>query len=201
MNEPKLAAPGAGIPLFELLIAKYILFPLKFRNTTVAQALDELREERDKILALARSITPEQLVERRLIPRLPGLEDSSRYWSVAMTIEHLVIIGENTRGLLLALGRGKTNLPIGGGTAAVKPSKDVDPESIFARFEKMTDDLLRAGQSIDFDKIAAARHPHPWFGPLSAKQWLMFIAPHESLHRQQIEQIIAPIVICFDCCA
>lgn len=190
MSEPKLAAPGAGIPLLELLIAKYIIFPRRFRSTSVEQALDDLRSERDKILALARKLTPEQLVERRLIPRLRGLEDSSRFWSVAMTIEHLVIVGENTRGLLLALGRGKTNLPVGGGTAAVKPSKDVDPQAIFARFEKMTDDLVRAGQSIDFQKIADARHPHPWFGPLSAKQWLLFIAPHEGLHRQQIEQII-----------
>lgn len=188
--EPKLQAPGAGIPKLELLIAKHIIFPLRFKKTSVATAIAEFREESDRILQLARGVSPEQLSERRLIPRLQGLEDSSRYWSIAMAMEHLAIVGGGTRGILVALSRNQTNLPKRG-TADVKPSTDLDAQQILMRFEKVVDDFIRTAEKTDFDKYPEARHPHPWFGPLTAKQWLVFAAPHQKIHRRQIEEIVA----------
>ncbi|HEY9733894.1 MAG TPA: DinB family protein [Drouetiella sp.] len=189
-REPKLQAPGAGIPKLELLIAKHIIFPMRFKNTSVATAIAEFRDESDKILQLARELSIDQLSERRLIPRLQGLEDSSRFWSIAMTMEHLAIVGGGTRGVLLALSRNQTNLPRRG-TADVKPSVDLDVQRMLTRFEEVVSDFIRTAEKIDYDKFPEARHPHPWFGPLTAKQWLMFAAPHQKIHRRQIEEIKA----------
>lgn len=189
MSEPKLQAPGAGIPLIELLVAKYLIFPNRYRTTSIEKAIADFREESNTILELARKLSAEQLAERRLIPRLRGLEDSSRFYSVAMTIEHLVMAGQGVRGTILGLSRNQENMP-SRGTAQLKPSTSVDAEEILAKFDQMTDAFVRTVEKIDFGKNVQARHPHPWFGPLTARQWLVFAAPHQNIHRRQIEAII-----------
>ena len=90
-TEPKLAEPGAGLPNPELLIARF-LFVLK-RLMKNRRSLDErFRVERELIAALVRSCDAELGARRILIRRPPGLEDSSRYWSVWMTLDHLRIV-------------------------------------------------------------------------------------------------------------
>jgi hypothetical protein len=84
LDAPKLDKPGAGLPFIEWAVAKYIIFPQRFKNSSKEKALADFAEQSDKILKLARGLSSEQLIERRLIARLQGLEDSSRYWSVEM---------------------------------------------------------------------------------------------------------------------
>lgn len=69
-----------------------------------------------------------------LIPRLPGLEDSSRNWSVAMTIEHLHIVGQGVSGVLRCISMGQKP-PAVVGTAEVKPHGDVDPDIVLDAYE------------------------------------------------------------------
>lgn len=187
--EPKLDKPGAGIPLFERLIAKYIIFPRRFRTTTPAQGIEQFERETQKIIQLSRSLSEDEMCERRLVPRLPGLEDSSRYWSVAMAIEHLVIVGVGTRNIVSSLSGQKTHLPQTK-IENVKPHPDVDAATIIARFETMSSNFARTAREIDFSVNTGAKHVHPWFGPLDARQWLLFAAPHQRIHRKQIEEII-----------
>lgn len=188
-REPKLDKPGAGLPLHEWLVAKFILFPRLFRTTTVEQAVEQFEAESNRILSLARSVDKRALTERRLIRRLRGLEDSSRYWSIAMAMQHLVIVGDGTRGVILSLSKGNTNLPRRG-TADVKPVPDVDAERVLADFEELTAKFVRTACSVNFEENADAKHPHPWFGPLNARQWLLFAPRHHEIHRRQIEEII-----------
>src|SRR3990167_8235372 len=89
--ESKLDKPGAGLPFVEWAVAKYILIPQRYKNSSKEKALADFAEQSDKILKLAQGLSSEQLTERRLIARLRGLEDSSRFWSVAMTLDHLTI--------------------------------------------------------------------------------------------------------------
>jgi len=96
-TEPELDKPGAGLPLIELAVAKYIMFPMLRSLASKEKAIDVFAEESEKIIALIAELKSDLLTERRLIPRLKGLEDSSRYWSVAMTIEHLVIVAAALR--------------------------------------------------------------------------------------------------------
>lgn len=189
-HKPKLAKPGAGLPFVEWAVAKYIIFPQRFKNASKQTAIAEFASESAEIVRLAKSLSPEQQVERRLIKRLRGLEDSSRYWSVAMTLDHLSIVGSATTDLIVGLSTGKSGFKIIG-TADVKPDVVDDPTLALTRFEQMTTQFLQAVTPLSFDPDSTVKHPHPWFGPLNAYQWLVFAAPHQNIHRQQIAAIIA----------
>jgi hypothetical protein len=87
-TEPKLAAPGAGLPKGELFIAR-LLFALQRWIGTRDSFTARFLEERQAISSLVRSCNNESAARRILIRRPPGLEDSSRNWSVWMTLDHL----------------------------------------------------------------------------------------------------------------
>ncbi len=84
----KLAPPGAGLPKPEWFIAR-LIFGWFRRARSRGDLAAMFEEERERILLLAGSCDPANGTRRTLIKRLPGLEDSSRDWSVFMTLEHL----------------------------------------------------------------------------------------------------------------
>lgn len=188
--EPKLAKPGAGLPFVEWAVAKYILLPRLFETTDKEKALKAFAKESEKIMAISSMVAPNNLTERRLIPRLRGLEDSSRYWSVAMTLQHLIIVGDLMRQTVLKLSIGDRPTSIVG-TADVKPPIEVVSATVLEDFKLMSERFLQETSTAKIDAFPQVTHPHPWFGPLNAQQWLAFAAPHENIHRKQIEAIIA----------
>lgn len=190
LDGPKLGKPGAGLPFIEWAVAKYIVFPRRFKNSSKEKALADFAEQSDKILKLARGLSSEQLVERRLIARLQGLEDSSRYWSVAMTLDHLTIVGNLMSHAVIELSKGNNALKVVG-TAEVKPGAAADAARSLKDFEEMTERFLLEVGKANIDVRSKVTHPHPWFGPLNAYQWLVFAAPHENIHLRQIEAIVA----------
>ncbi len=190
LDGPKLDKPGAGLPFIEWAVAKYIVIPRRFKNSSKEKALADFAEQSDKILRLARRLSSEQLIERRLIARLRGLEDSSRYWSVAMTLDHLTIVGNLMSHAVIELSKGNNALKVVG-TAEVKPGAAADAARSLKDFEEMTERFLREVGKSNIDVHSKVTHPHPWFGPLNAYQWLVFAAPHESIHLKQIEAIVA----------
>jgi len=190
LDGPKLGKPGAGLPFLEWAVAKYIVFPRRFKNSSKEKALADFAEQSDKILKLARGLSSEQLVERRLIARLQGLEDSSRYWSVAMTLDHLTIVGNLMSHAVIELSKGNNALKVVG-TAEVKPGAAADAARSLKNFEEMTERFLLEVGKANIDVRSKVTHPHPWFGPLNAYQWLVFAAPHEHIHLRQIEAIVA----------
>jgi hypothetical protein len=188
--EPKLDKPGAGLPLIELTVAKYIMFPLAKRSTTPEKAIALFSEETEKILALTNSLKHESMTERTLIPRLRGLEDSSRFWSVAMAVEHLVIVGNGIRQVILDLSSSGATSRQPRGTADVKPNPAIDPETAITSFRQMSEQFLLDTKTLDVNKFPAATFPHPWFGPLNAHGWLTLSGMHQQIHRKHIQEII-----------
>jgi len=184
---PKLAAPGAGLPGIELQIAR-ILFTLR-AWTHDRQRIDTLfRQERALVAELVRSCPAGRLGDRVLIPRPRGLEDSSRHWSVLMTLEHLRLVNLACALFIRELSEGR--VPSGkASTADVKPSPDVT-EAVLETYEASCDEVLAAVASAK-DLDAPARFPHPWFGPMSARRWHVLAAVHLGLHRKQLEAILA----------
>lgn len=122
-----------------------------------------------------------------LIKRPPGLEDSSRNWSVWMTLDHLRIVHQTMTTVIGALANGE--MPEGtASTAAVKPSVGVTA-AVIAEYEQSCDALLAV--------VAAAgnlrttlRYVHPWFGPLDAAGWHALAAGHMKIHRLQLQRIL-----------
>lgn len=184
---PVLQPPGAGLPPLELSIAR-IGFTL-YRQLHTRQGFStRFTEERDRLLTLAHSCSPEQAAQRVLIRRLAGLEDSSRYWSVWMTLDHLRIVNNAITGAISLLSEGKVP-PEEASTASVKPDPGVDARVVEA-FQQTCTHYLKTVEKIP-DLKTTARYAHPWFGPLDGSGWHALIAFHMNLHRWQVERIIA----------
>jgi len=122
--EPKLAPPGAGLPKPELVIAR-LIFAVQSRKGNRDTFNAQFTHERDAIRRLLDSCAPASAATRVLIKRLPGLEDSSRFWSVWMVLDHLRIVNQ---GVVRTIESLSNEIPRSGqaSTAAIKPNPDVD---------------------------------------------------------------------------
>ena len=184
--EIKLAAPGAGLPGYELLVGR-LMFALQRAISTRAAVNERFEQERKRIRLLLQRLEASQAARRVLIARLRGLEDSSRYWSMWMTLDHLRIVHGSITQVIRALANNK--LPPGvASTAAVKPSPALTAAVVEA-YEQSCDELLATVQGVP-DLRTRLRYAHPWFGPLDAAGWHALSARHIAIHRRQIEGII-----------
>jgi len=185
-TEPKLAAPGAGLPKVELFVAR-LLFALRRQTGNQSSFNARFRQERERIRALVHSCDAETGACRVLIKRPPGLEDSSRYWSVWMTLDHLRIVHHEFVRVIGALTKGL--IPEGkASTAAVKPSLDAT-SAVTAAYEESCDALL-AIVTASPDLKTSVRFAHPWFGYLDAAGWHALAGGHMGIHRVQIARIL-----------
>lgn len=184
---PRLAAPGDGLPALEARMAGIALRLLaRFYPTerTVAMFCGEAAAA----LESARGLSEEQGRTRVLIKRLAGIEDSSRHWSVYMTVAHLVIVGRAIRDGVPRLAAGEA-LAHEVRVEDVKPSPDAGPECLADLAQLCSE--LRAMLPRLADPRGGSRLVHPWFGPLCAAEWLALAAVHNGIHRRQIQRIIA----------
>jgi len=181
-----LAPPGAGIPTIERLVGGMLLALRRWRRSR-EQLASEFATERNTITRLYEGVSPEVMRTRVLIPRLRGLEDSSRYWSVLMTLDHLRIVNDQIGRVIESLAR--ETVPEGSAsTAAVKPRPDAGPEAC-PSFEESCDRLSATVAACGALRTRA-RYAHPWFGPLDAAGWQAMAVVHLGIHRSQIVRIL-----------
>jgi hypothetical protein len=173
----------------ELLIAR-VLFAIRCRSGNTRSFTARFLEERETIRRLLVARDEPSLAERVLIKRPPGLEDSSRDWSVLMTLDHLRIVHEEFVRVIDALAR--ETVPGGkASTAAVKPDPEVKSDAI-ARYETSCEELLSCLANVPNFKTRA-KFAHPWFGPMDAYAWHALAGGHMSIHRVQIERILRAV--------
>jgi uncharacterized damage-inducible protein DinB len=184
--EPKLAPPGAGLPAMEHLVAR-ILFALRRWTATRESVNARFQHERKAIRALVGGCSADSAGRRVLIDRPRGLEDSSRHWSVWMTLDHLRIVNRAITRIIQDLTQGR--IPEGeASTATVKPSPEATA-TVAAEYETACDALLAAVAAAP-DLNTTLRFAHPWFGPLNAADWHTLAAGHMGIHREQLARII-----------
>ncbi|MDF1738198.1 MAG: DinB family protein [Verrucomicrobiales bacterium] len=185
-SQPQLDRPGAGLPAIELFIAKRIV-AAKYRKMSRDEVIADFERERVLISGIASRVAPEIGSKRVLVKRQRGMEDSSRFWSIYMVLDHLRIVNEAVSSFIGLLGEGKCPHDQAD-TAKVKPAAGVGPEVIDV-FNATCRDL--AGVVASIDRLdTRVKHPHPWFGPFDAGQWHHMAAFHMTLHRKQIEAIL-----------
>lgn len=185
-DTPLLEPPGAGLPALELMLVRWF-FRGYVWGGSVSAFTTRFEEERQRVRELI-SVCDEALGDRQvLIPRPRGLEDSSRHWSVWMTLEHLRLIHESLRKVMLALSRG-VSLEGKASTAAVKPPVGIT-SSVIPVYEASCDALISTAQQIKSLKTEL-KFAHPWFGPLDAYGWYAMAPFHLRLHRAQIQTIL-----------
>jgi hypothetical protein len=182
-----LAPPGAGIPALERIIGKISIFS-QAHFTPVEKSSSRFQQETQEILSLIEKIEPHQRSEKVLIPRLRGLEDSSRYWSLYMVLDHLNIVNSGVIQNIILLTQG------------IQPEKivrieDVKPnlvqdDGIVNAFQigccQYLDEIQQCIPTFDSHQT----YNHPWFGPMTAHQWHFLMAFHMRLHRKQMALII-----------
>lgn len=171
----------------ELRVAR-IFFAVR-RKTGNRRSFDaRFRKERELIGALVHSCDANRGARRVLISRPPGLEDSSRYWSVWMTLDHLRIVHHEIARVIGGLV--KDIIPEGkASTAAVKPTPEATA-AVVAAYEESCDTFV-ATVTASPNLKTKMRFAHPWFGPLDAAGWHALAAGHMGIHRVQIERIVA----------
>lgn len=185
-TDTQLAPPGAGLPTIELWVARLLFALTRLRGNREA-FVARFEQERAAIRALVASCPEAQRGEQVLIARLRGLEDSSRDWSVWMTLDHLRITNIAFARVIIALTHGKVP-PGKASTAAVKPSVSVTA-TVEADFERSCDGVL-AAITESSDLKTKVRFAHPWFGLLDAFGWAAMAGTHMGIHRAQIQSIL-----------
>ncbi len=185
-STPKLAPPGAGLPTLERWFSSALL---KGLSTFLSKdALTRwLRRETESALALAASL-PESLASQPvLLPRVTGLEDSSRCWSANMVLQHLVIVDTGIRELAEALSD-DTSFGRELRIAEVKPEPGAGFEQ-HALLRTAVGDYTRLIDKLG-DLRTTLRHAHPWFGQLDLRSWHALAAMHTMAHRRQMQAIV-----------
>ncbi|NND99909.1 MAG: hypothetical protein HKN47_21530 [Pirellulaceae bacterium] len=180
-----LQAPGAGLPRIERFVANRML-RLAAAAMKRSQLAKQMEQESAKIIALCDGLTADQGKQRVLIDRIVGIEDSSRDWSIYMTVDHLCIVNPAIEAIIESLAGGKPFDQVVR-IEDVKPRVDAGPDSV-DRFEQSVGQFQRTVQQID-SLATGKRHIHPWFGALNAKQWFTLASVHTEIHRKQIQKI------------
>ena len=179
---------GSGLPLFEIFILKDISFPLLKTFLSWQNALTFYRSESSKVIKLVEELDNEILFKRKLIPKIIGLEDNSRYYSPAMVLWHLMFIGKQLKVLIVLLSKGKkldTTIKI----EDYKPSIDID-FNIIEEYKKFNIKFINSMEKNVKDKFIKNYLPHPWFGRLNPHSWLIMSAIHLMVHRRQLNKIM-----------
>ncbi len=183
----ELDQPGAGLPPSEIFFLNAV-----FKTASVfvsdQRALRMFQREADTIMEIATTIDVDLASRPVLIPRLQGIEDSSRHWSVLMTIDHLNIVNSEILNVITALQKNETVGTVVD-VAAYKPNPDVGIE-VIDQFQSMNDRYQEMVQQHKPLK-SMARHDHPWFGGLDGHLWHCLAAAHMRIHRRQIRKILA----------
>ena len=188
LEQPRLEQPGAGIPGYEAFLFRVIGFGLATPLVSWNLARRLFQREGRSILQIAEGLSEGELRTRVLIPRLRGIEDSSRFWSPAMTLAHLIIVGDAVSRIIIQLG-GNRQPERAVRIEDVKPDPDSGPEMV-AKYRKLLARFDRRMTDTGLNRRSRLTHVYPWVGPLTAHQWLNLAAVHQRLHRKQIRSIL-----------
>lgn len=184
---PELDAPGAGLPHIHEWLLRHGIFPILRRVMSWEQALSKYDTEGEAALAIIKSVPAEFRNKRVLIPRMVGIEDSSRFWSLNMALDHMIIVSRGAAELMARLNAGN-QIDSVVDTANVKPSiiQNEDIEVRYARFLTKFTPQLKATIA---EANSSRCHVHPWFGCLNIHGWAVMLAVHQWIHRRQMQEI------------
>jgi hypothetical protein len=176
------------------------------RYESIADIYTANQNIREKFVATVSGVSPE---EATVLPE-------GEKWNLQQLVEHVAIVGINISRLCAKLieGAKQNNVPSDGSFALsenfgekaaviavtkveapdrVHPTGDVSIDQSLATLTAATEafDALRP----DFEAYDLSAHtfPHPFFGPMTAGEWLVMAGLHENRHAAQIEGLLAKV--------
>lgn len=177
---------GTGLPKCEYLFIKYIFIPTVKKCTSFDILMSLFLKETEKLKRLVCNMSNDNLSKRVVIPKLIGLEDNSRDFSISMIFEHLFIVSSMIQeGLAFLTNNQKFEVEVS--IQGVKPANN--NSSFIDKFFKFVDGYKEFYAQMP--KVASkTTKAHPWFGELNSYEWHMFLFIHTLVHRRQIEALI-----------
>jgi hypothetical protein len=76
---------------------------------------------------------------------------------------------------------------------AVRPTGRLDPARAWAAVERTRDEVRDALTQADGRALSTVTYPHPFFGSLTAYQWVELLAAHRDRHTMQIREAVAQL--------
>lgn len=187
----RLEPPGAGLPATERMILRAAL---GLGSIVVSDRfiLNRFAQESDMLYQIADHDNSYDVFQKLLIPRVIGIEDSSRDWSILMILEHLCLANVDIMNAIVALSEGI----VPRGEIAVefyKPRENVDIDVLDRYLEINSRYVETVGQIVEQrgGLSGPLRYAHPWFGMLTAHQWHCLACVHQQVHRRQAKKLIA----------
>ena len=187
---PQLAQPGAGLPLFEKIFARYFIVNRLPYKMTWEDTNALFQREGKRILEIFQGLSDDKKTNPILIDRIQGIEDSSRFWSPTMVVEHLIIVGTGMSEAIQMLSKGQHPTFVAD-VAKVKPTTNLAPEIAEKSFLEFLENTQVAMQNLVSDRESKITFKHPWFGGLTARQWHWLMAAHQRIHRKQLQLIVS----------
>lgn len=187
----KLQPPGAGIPYFAKLYLRYYVKPFVAAKTPWQVSKRRADRIHRQILEEVKDLSESQLHQRILVPPLRGLEDSSRYWSVSMTLEHVMIVGRKIYQavpMLMHSHRPQEKAD----TGKVKPKGEDSWNYILEQYQSfIEEEFAQLNSKIPQEGFedSGLRYEHPWFGLMTAREWYWLLHVHANIHLRQIREI------------
>lgn len=190
--EASLARPGAGPGWPVKLYLRFYMGPQVAAKASWQENVKRFHDTSQNMLRMAERLDNGQLQKRVLVPRLRGLEDSSRYWSAAMTLEHVMTVGMGMRDIIIRLSQGQTP-PGKVDTARVKPQGRLPAQAVLDNYKQFAAVLMpQIDAAVPADKRDnPATYIHPWFGAFNLRQWHWLLAEHNDVHLRQMREIAA----------
>ncbi len=187
-----LQLPGAGLPFLENAVLN-VYFKTSTAIKSDKMALGQFQRESDRLLRIADEDDESYDVFQQMqIPRLMGIEDSSRNWSVLMILDHLCQTNKDMLQIIKALTdgivpRGEIDISL------YKPSLEVGFD-VIERYRDLRAEYLNTIEHLiksDRKTRTTFRYTHPWFGSLDAHQWHCLAGMHQALHRRHAQKLVA----------
>lgn len=182
---PRLDKPGAGIPWHQEKFIKHLVVPVLPLVFDWDRALRFLQKQIHEIMELVEGLDEEKMAKQVLVSPMFALEDSSRFYSINMVIEHLVMVNLGTYEIVDQLSQEQA-IERELSTAKVKPFKNTNHTKNLRVFVKAYTKMLEKNTRV----ISKMTKEHPWFGPFTNYQWHLFIGLHNKLHKRQIQKIM-----------
>lgn len=182
--------PGAGVPALQGVLLRWLVGPVIARFSNWDKNAESFSHVNAKIMQIVGNMNDAQLATHVLVPPQRGLEDSSRYWSAGMTLEHLLTVGTGVKHIIVSLSKGIVP-DIKPDPARVKPKEAMAARESLQAYRQFIataiDDIERAVK----DRKSKAVLAHPWFGPFTAHQWHWLLTAHSAIHLHQLRAISA----------
>jgi len=183
--DESLDAPGAGLAWHKEKLIQYLVVPVLPIIFNWDRGLLNLQSQISQIVDLVKDLDEVTLSKQVLVPPMFALEDSSRFWSINMVVEHLVIVNLGTYEIIDMLSQ-ENEVERVLGTEKVKPFKNTNHTKNLIVFEKAYSRLIRKNSK----QTSVTTKEHPWFGSFTNKQWHAFIGIHNKVHKKQIQMIL-----------